>query len=58
MAKGQKEAVVEEVLLALPAFNKYKDNAILMLTNQQLENIKANIFNGIINGIGNRRRRR
>lgn len=49
--KGQKEAVVEEVLLALPSFVKHQDNAILMLNNTQLENIKANIFNGIINGV-------
>jgi hypothetical protein len=49
--KGQKEAVVEEVLLAVPTFVKYKDNAILAISELQLENIKANIMNGIINGI-------
>lgn len=51
MGKTQKQSVVEEVLSALPGFNLNKDNAILHLTNQQLENIKANIMNGIINGI-------
>ncbi len=51
MAKGQKEAVVEEVKLALGAsFVPYSTNAILVLSSQQLEDIKANIFNGIING--------
>jgi len=50
MAKGQKEAVVEQVLLQIPTFQKYVDNAILVLSNQQLENIKANIFVDIING--------
>jgi hypothetical protein len=47
--KGQKEAVIEEVLLTLPGFTKYSDNAILTLTEGQLEVIKNNIFNGIIN---------
>jgi hypothetical protein len=51
MSKTQKQSVVEEVLSALPGFNLNKDNAILHLTNQQLENIKANVMNGIINGI-------
>ena len=48
---GQKDAVVSEVLLALPTFKKNVDNAILLLSSQQLENIKANIMNGIINGL-------
>ena len=48
---GQKEAVVSEVLLAIPTFKKNVDNAILLLSSQQLENIKANIMNGIINGL-------
>jgi hypothetical protein len=47
----QKEAVVEQVLLEMPTFKRHVDNAILVLSNQQLENIKANIFNGIINGV-------
>lgn len=51
MAKGQKEAVVEQVLLEMPTFKRHVDNAILVLSNTQLENIKANIFNGIINGL-------
>jgi hypothetical protein len=50
MAKGQKHSVVEEVLFALPGFKLNSDNAILLLSSQQLEDIKANIFNGIING--------
>jgi hypothetical protein len=49
-SKGQKEAVVEEVMLALPTFVKGKDVAILMLSNLQLELIKTNIMNGIIGG--------
>lgn len=49
--KGQKEAVIDEVLLQLPTFQKGIDNAILVLTSTQLENIKANVFNGIINGL-------
>lgn len=50
MAKSQKEAVVEEVKLAIPGFVPYKDNAIIHLTERDLEDIKANIMNGIING--------
>lgn len=50
MGKQQKAAVVEEVLLAIPSFNLGVDNAKQMLTKAQLENIKANIMNGIING--------
>lgn len=50
MAKGQKEAVVEQVLLQLPGFIKYQDNAILKLSQGQLESIKANIYSNIING--------
>ena len=51
MAKGQKESVVEEILLQVPTFKKHVDNAILVLSSSQLENVKANIFNGIINGL-------
>lgn len=51
MAKGQKEAVVEQVLLQLPTFKKYQDNAILLLSNSQLENIKSNILSDIVSGI-------
>lgn len=48
---GQKEAVIAQVLIELPSFQKGVDNAILLLTNQQLENVKANVMNGIINGL-------
>ena len=48
--KGQKESVIEEVKNALFGnFTPYKDNAILMLTNGDLETIKANIATGITN---------
>jgi hypothetical protein len=47
---GQKEAVVAEVLLQLPTFQKYVDNALLKLSSQQLEDVKANVMNGILNG--------
>lgn len=49
--KSQKEAVVEQVLLQLPDFTKYSDNAILKLSSQQLENIKTNIYSDIVNGV-------
>jgi hypothetical protein len=48
--KGQKQAVVEYVKQELPSFVPYKDIAIVMLTNQQLELIKRNIACDIING--------
>lgn len=48
--KGQKESVVEQVLLQLPHFTKYSDNAILILSESQLETIKNNIHTGIILG--------
>lgn len=47
---GQKETIINEVLNQLPNFSLFKDNAILLLTHQQLENIKANLMNSIING--------
>ena len=50
MAKGQKEAVVEQVLLVLPTFQKYVDNVILVLSNNQLEHIKNVIMADIANG--------
>lgn len=50
MSISQKEAVIQEVLVHLPNFNKYVDNAILLLSNQQLEIIKASIYGGIITG--------
>jgi len=47
---GQKEAVVAEVFAHLPTFNKFVDNAILLLSNVQLEAIKASINAGILAG--------
>ena len=51
MAMGQKEAVIAEVLIHLPNFVKGKDNAILLLSNQQLEIIKSTIYGSIITGV-------
>ena len=48
--KGQKQAVVEMVRAALPNFNLYKDIALVMLTNTQLEHLKVDIGRGIIAG--------
>lgn len=50
MSKGQKEAVVDQIMSILPNFSKFKDNAILLISNDQLEIVKENIFQGIING--------
>lgn len=47
---GQKEAVVNEVLAQLPSFQKGVDNAILVLSNAQLEVIKTRIQVGIASG--------
>lgn len=47
---GQKEAVVNQVLLHLPTFQKYVDNAILKLSGVQLESIKDIIGYEIIAG--------
>ena len=47
---GQKEAVIQEVLAQVPTFQKGVDNAILVLSNAQLESIKANIQVGITIG--------
>ena len=49
-AIGQKEAVVSQVLAHLPAFQKYIDNAILKLSNAQLEAIKDTIYHNILSG--------
>lgn len=51
MALGQKEAVIAEILLQVPQFNKYVDNALIALSSAQLETVKANVMNGIINGL-------
>jgi hypothetical protein len=48
---GQKDAVIQEILIQLPTFQKNIDNAILVLSSAQLENVKANVMNGIINGL-------
>ena len=48
--RGQKQAVVDEVLRYLPAFQLNKDIALIMLSNDQLEMIKANIGLGMLNG--------
>lgn len=48
---GQKEAVIKEVLFQLPYFNKYVDNAILLLSSQQLEDIKSRVYHDIVNGL-------
>lgn len=51
MAKGQKEAVIEQVLIQVPTFKKYVDNAILVLSNLQLELIKNEIQSQIGQGL-------
>ena len=51
MAKGQKEAVVEQVLNQIPTFKKHIDNAILVLSNLQLELIKTEISYQIGQGL-------
>ena len=49
--KGQKEAVVDNVLLIFPSFEKNRDNALLQLTTScQLEYLKNKIFLEIVNG--------
>lgn len=48
---GQKEAVIIEVLAELPNFVKYQDNAILLLSETQLETIKQSIYGGITTGV-------
>ncbi len=50
MAIGQKEAVVTEVMSNLPNFVKYKDNALLLLSSSQLEDVKKAIQTGITTG--------
>ena len=47
---GQKKAVVDKVQLLLPNFKIYKDIALVMLTNQQLELLKSEIASEIFNG--------
>jgi len=50
MVKSQKDAVVEYVVNQLPTFVKYKDNALLLLTKEQLDLVKTNVAQGILNG--------
>lgn len=50
MAKSQKDAVVEQVLKELPNFVKGKDNALLLLSRNQLDTVKINVAHGILNG--------
>ena len=47
---GQKEAVVKLVKHFLPTFVSFKDVALVMLTKNELENVKAYIAVDIING--------
>lgn len=49
-AIGQKEAVIKEVTALLPTFQKYVDNAILLLSNVQLEAVKDAVYRGILAG--------
>ena len=48
--KGQKKAVIDEVLVQLPNFQLNIDNAAILLSTAQLEVIKFNIFGGITAG--------
>jgi hypothetical protein len=48
--KGQKQAVVDEVLNHLSSFVLNKDIALILLTATQLEKIKYDIGRGIVNG--------
>lgn len=47
---GQKEAVIQQVLAQIPTFQKYVDNAILVLSASQLEAVKSAVMYGILNG--------
>ena len=40
---GQKQAIISSIKQILPNFIPYKDIALVMLTNQQLENLKFEI---------------
>jgi hypothetical protein len=48
--KGQKAAVIELIRHFLPAFRPYQDIALIMLSKNELENIKAHIAVDIMNG--------
>lgn len=47
---GQKESVVMRVKAAIPGFIPYKDVALVMLSNQQLEDLKQVVTFDILNG--------
>lgn len=47
---GQKEAVINEIIAQVPTFQKYVDNALLVLSSAQLEAVKTAIGNGILAG--------
>jgi len=49
--KGQKEAVIEQVLTRLPGFKLGSDVALVMLTKEQLEAIKLIIGVDIMNAV-------
>lgn len=48
--KGQKQAVVDEVLKCLPGFRLNHDIALVMLSSGELESIKQAVGIGIYNG--------
>ena len=48
--KGQKQAVVQMVQTMLPNFSLYKDIALVMLTKDQLNNLKYEVAKAIIRG--------
>ena len=48
--KSQKTAVIDEVLVQIPSFLKFKDKAILSLNNTQLEAVKDAVTYGIQQG--------
>ena len=47
---GQKEAIVKMVKHMLPSFNPHKDVALVMLTKDQLEQLKIHIGQCIMSG--------
>ena len=48
--KGQKQAVVDLVRQALPTFKPNRDIALVMLTANQLDDIKQQVYAGIMSG--------
>lgn len=47
---GQKQAVINKVLEVYPTFNLGSDNAITVLSEAQIEQVKSDIQRGIIDG--------